>query len=268
MRHAPPDGGLWTGPKVAVYVRDLWGVIVAESTGWRWLRAPGFSLQVPRPRHPGPPRPPTGGRGKDALVERVGRLRREHPDKVVEVWAEDEARLGLKPGRSGGGGRSHEVPVALRLRLRPPGQRPEPGVGPAGGGYGLDGGRPGRVRPVGRPGRREAPGPARGRRGLARGQAAGLVLHRLPPCTPELQPSSRSGRCSARRPPTRGFDRAGKDPVDVRRAVDAIRPPPRSDGRPPCVAPRRSAVGAAKPSRRSPASRFPNTPEKRIVRSG
>jgi hypothetical protein len=27
----------------------------------------------------------------------VAELRREHPDKVVELWAEDEARLGLKP---------------------------------------------------------------------------------------------------------------------------------------------------------------------------
>ena len=31
------------------------------------------------------------------MAGRVDRLRREHPDKTVEVWAEDEARLGLKP---------------------------------------------------------------------------------------------------------------------------------------------------------------------------
>jgi len=31
------------------------------------------------------------------LRRRVGRLRAAHPGKVVEVWAEDEARLGLKP---------------------------------------------------------------------------------------------------------------------------------------------------------------------------
>jgi transposase len=52
LRRAPPDGGLWTGPKVAAYVRDRWGVAVAKSTGWRWLRGLGFSLQVPRPSHP------------------------------------------------------------------------------------------------------------------------------------------------------------------------------------------------------------------------
>jgi len=48
----PPDGGLWTGPKVARYVRDRWGVEVVPQTGWRWLVRLGFSLRVPRPRHP------------------------------------------------------------------------------------------------------------------------------------------------------------------------------------------------------------------------
>jgi transposase len=48
----PPDGGLWTGPKVARYARDRWGVEVVPQTGWRWLVRLGFSLRVPRPRHP------------------------------------------------------------------------------------------------------------------------------------------------------------------------------------------------------------------------
>jgi transposase len=48
----PPDGGVWTGPKVARYVRDRWQVTVCPETGWRWLVALGFSLQVPRPSHP------------------------------------------------------------------------------------------------------------------------------------------------------------------------------------------------------------------------
>lgn len=47
-----PDGGRWTGPKVARYVRDRWGVEVVPQTGWRWLKDLGFSLRVPRPRHP------------------------------------------------------------------------------------------------------------------------------------------------------------------------------------------------------------------------
>jgi transposase len=52
LQHSPPDGGLWTGPKVAAFVRDRWGVRVCKQTGWEWLHGLGFSLQVPRPRHP------------------------------------------------------------------------------------------------------------------------------------------------------------------------------------------------------------------------
>jgi transposase len=52
LKKRPPDGGLWTGPKVAASVRDRWGVTVWPQTGWRWLKDLGFTLQVPRPRHP------------------------------------------------------------------------------------------------------------------------------------------------------------------------------------------------------------------------
>jgi transposase len=52
LQRRPPDGGLWTGPKVARYVRDRWQVTVRPETGWRWLRDLGFTLQVPRPSHP------------------------------------------------------------------------------------------------------------------------------------------------------------------------------------------------------------------------
>lgn len=52
LRKRPPDGGAWTGPEVARYVRDRWQVAVRPETGWRWLVALRFSLQVPRPAHP------------------------------------------------------------------------------------------------------------------------------------------------------------------------------------------------------------------------
>jgi transposase len=52
LRRHPPDGGLWSGPKVARYARDRWGVRVPGQAGWRWLRGLGFTLQVPRPSHP------------------------------------------------------------------------------------------------------------------------------------------------------------------------------------------------------------------------
>src|SRR3954447_21965517 len=53
LQGPPPDGGLWTGPKVAAHVRDRWGVVVCKQTGWGWLDRLGFSLQAPRPRNPG-----------------------------------------------------------------------------------------------------------------------------------------------------------------------------------------------------------------------
>ena len=53
LQGRPTDGGLWTGPKVAAYVRDRWDVTVCPETGWRWLNRLGLSLQVPRPRNPG-----------------------------------------------------------------------------------------------------------------------------------------------------------------------------------------------------------------------
>src|SRR5215475_11605587 len=52
LRQEPPDGGLWSGPKVARYVRDRWGIATCPQTGWRWLKQLGFRLVVPRPRHP------------------------------------------------------------------------------------------------------------------------------------------------------------------------------------------------------------------------
>lgn len=53
LQAEPPDGGLWSGPKVARYAADRFGVEACPQTGWRWLRKLGFRLAVPRPRHPG-----------------------------------------------------------------------------------------------------------------------------------------------------------------------------------------------------------------------
>jgi transposase len=52
LEQPPPDGGLWSGPKLARYAADRFGVAVRDQTGWRWLRRLGFTPQVPRPRHP------------------------------------------------------------------------------------------------------------------------------------------------------------------------------------------------------------------------
>lgn len=52
LHQPPPDGGLWSGPKVVALVRQRWGIAVVPSTGWQWLKGLGFRLVVPRPRHP------------------------------------------------------------------------------------------------------------------------------------------------------------------------------------------------------------------------
>lgn len=45
-----PDGGLWTGPKVAAWMADRLGRPVHPQRGWEQLRRLGLSLQRPRPR--------------------------------------------------------------------------------------------------------------------------------------------------------------------------------------------------------------------------
>jgi transposase len=46
-----PDGGLWTGPKLARRIAELTGRSMHKATGWEWLRKLGFTPQRPRPRN-------------------------------------------------------------------------------------------------------------------------------------------------------------------------------------------------------------------------
>ena len=53
LRELPPDGGLWTSPKVATWMAFELGLArVAPQRGWEALKAIGWSVQTPRPRHP------------------------------------------------------------------------------------------------------------------------------------------------------------------------------------------------------------------------
>ena len=52
LKKQAPDGGLWSGPKVAAYVKQRWHFRINPATGWKWLKRLGFSLLVPRPSHP------------------------------------------------------------------------------------------------------------------------------------------------------------------------------------------------------------------------
>jgi transposase len=50
--HGPaPDGGLWTGPKVAAWMAERLGRPIYPQLGWVYLRKLGFVLRQPRPHH-------------------------------------------------------------------------------------------------------------------------------------------------------------------------------------------------------------------------
>ena len=52
LKRPPEDGGVWTAKKVAaVMAAELGLATVAEPRGWEALRALGWTIQKPRPRH-------------------------------------------------------------------------------------------------------------------------------------------------------------------------------------------------------------------------
>ena len=52
LKSPPDDGGVWTARKVAAFMAAELGLVrVAEQRGWEALRAIGWTLQRPRPRH-------------------------------------------------------------------------------------------------------------------------------------------------------------------------------------------------------------------------
>ena len=52
VKTPPDDGGVWTAKKVALVIAATLGLArVAEQRGWEALRAIGWTVQRPRPRH-------------------------------------------------------------------------------------------------------------------------------------------------------------------------------------------------------------------------
>jgi transposase len=98
---APPQGGLWTGPKVSAWIEQQTGKKAPKQLGWRYLKRLGARLRVPRRRHAKAASEDEQEAWERALRERVERLRGEASEQgralEVEVWAQDEARVGLKP---------------------------------------------------------------------------------------------------------------------------------------------------------------------------
>jgi len=51
LKTPPDDGGVWTARKVAAFMAAELGRHVSEQRGWEALRAIGWTIQRPRPRH-------------------------------------------------------------------------------------------------------------------------------------------------------------------------------------------------------------------------
>jgi transposase len=96
LRGSAPDGGLWNGRKVAEYLSELIGQPISRQQGWEYLKQMRLRLRVPRPQHQEAD-PQEQEAWKKKLAQEVERVQSEHPDADVEVWCEDEHRIGLQP---------------------------------------------------------------------------------------------------------------------------------------------------------------------------
>lgn len=108
----PADGGLWTGPKVAEWISETLERPVSDVSGWKYLGRLGYSLQTPRPRHKAAATPDEQQAFKKKLEDRVDVLKSQHPEKPVEIWSEDETRIGLLPIQRRVWAKKGERPIA------------------------------------------------------------------------------------------------------------------------------------------------------------
>src|SRR3954467_9508181 len=83
LTQPPPDGGLWSSRKVAAWMAGELGLAeVLPQRGWEALKAIGWSVQKPRPRHPAAATP-EGGRRLKKLEQGVAEARGQHPAPPV-----------------------------------------------------------------------------------------------------------------------------------------------------------------------------------------
>jgi transposase len=80
LKRPPDDGGVWTSKKVAaVMAAELGFAAVAEQRGWEALRAVGWTIQRPRPRHARAASPEAQAEYKKALPKPSPRKRSATP---------------------------------------------------------------------------------------------------------------------------------------------------------------------------------------------
>lgn len=51
LEDPPPDGGLWSGPKVRAWLKTMFDIESGPRYGWQTLRRLNFTLQQPQTRH-------------------------------------------------------------------------------------------------------------------------------------------------------------------------------------------------------------------------
>lgn len=90
------DGGLWNGRKVAEYLSELIGQPISRQQGWEYLLQMRMRLRVPRPQHQEADSDEQEA-WKKKLQEEVKKIQVEHAIADVQVWSEDEHRVGLHP---------------------------------------------------------------------------------------------------------------------------------------------------------------------------
>ena len=99
-----PDGGLWSGPKVARWIVEPTGRERANAQqGWAWLRRLGYTPQRPRTRHA------EAELAAQAALKKLTQRAQDRPE--AERWAMDEHRIGLKPIVRAVGAKRGERPV-------------------------------------------------------------------------------------------------------------------------------------------------------------
>src|SRR3954465_1306547 len=128
LREPPPDGGLWTSPKVAAWMAGELGLAaVLPQRGWGALKAINWSVQKPRPRHPASATPEEREAFKKAGHGRCrgsgkapGQAGRGLGHGRAPHWPEADHPAGVGAQRSAPPrARPPPLQVALRHRLRP-----------------------------------------------------------------------------------------------------------------------------------------------------
>lgn len=81
---------------VADYLSELLGVRISRQQGWEYLKQMEWRLRVPRPVHQDADQE-MQEEWKKKWKQEVQRVQQQYPDAAVEIWCEDEHRIGLQP---------------------------------------------------------------------------------------------------------------------------------------------------------------------------